>query len=159
MSDGAENNHSEGGQSQSKVNWGKIGGDILAGAAIAVGIIIVFPVVGEALAPALGAIGSAIGGVFTHGAAMSAATLGTIMAKTFGVALAVGGALHFAKEGEKAEAKEATQDANYQAQADAYDQRSFAAEQDIRKMQALMVSRMQAAGHEPAMAMATTRQR
>ena len=40
------------------------------------------------------------------------------------------------------------------AQSLASDQRSFAAEQDIRKMQAVMMARMQAQGYQPAMAMA-----
>jgi len=124
---------------KSSVNWGELGKNILAGAAILAGAILVFP----SLVPALGGALASMGAAFTGSAA-----LGTILKVGAGIGLAIAGATHLMAD------KAGSADEVLDKQAAQYDQRSFAAEHDIRKMQALMIARMQAQGHEPAMAMA-----
>ena len=134
----------------SSVNWGGLTKDILAGAAIVAGACIVFPGLAGGLVAALAAAGTALGAA-TSGAfaAGSGAGIGILLTKAFGVALAFMGASHFSNKGE---------DNAPIFVAPSESDASFAAREDMRKMQALMLMRMQAQGYQPAMATAPARQ-
>jgi uncharacterized membrane protein YccC len=151
----------ETGNQNSSVNWGGLGKNLLAGAAIVAGAIIVFPVLAGALAAGIAGIGTAFGAasasvtastaIATTAAATAApAWAGGLMTNLIGIAIAAAGAAYLFRD-------KSSNNAPQSAETDEYTQRSFAAEQDIRKMQAIMLARMQANGYQPAYAMAQGR--
>jgi hypothetical protein len=127
---------------KSGISWGGLGKDILAGAAIVTGLLIVFPGLGAGLMAAAGAAGLALGAATENVASGGMPEgVGTLLTKAFGAALAYFGATHFMKKGDSPELSSQQESAE-----------SFTAREDIRKMQALMTARMQAQGYQPAMA-------
>jgi hypothetical protein len=132
----------------SNISWGKV----LAGAAIVAGAIMMAPVLAPAAAAGVIAIGHAIMGLFAGGAAGTGSALvtaltGTVAREVAGAALLGGGIMYFSGEKDR---KNAAVEQNVAAA----EGNSFAMREDMRKMQALMVARAQAAGYQPAMAMA-----
>jgi len=132
---------------ESSVNWGKLGKNLLAGAAIVVGACIVFPGLAGALLTGLGALGTSIGGM-SIGTVSGEVTsgIGVLLTKAFGVALAAGGASYLLSDHGKHSAP------SVEGPVEAPE--SYIAREDMRKMQAVMLARMQAQGYQPAMALA-----
>ena len=82
----------------------------------------------------------------TAGATWMEAGIGALITKAIGVVAAVAGASYFLKKDDK----EAAPDMGAKRE----EEQSFAVREDMRRMQALMVARMQATGYQPAMAVA-----
>ena len=141
---------------KSSINWGGIGKGILAGGAIIAGIAIVCPgmltgvveglsKIGTAAPAAVaaepGMVENAISG-FTGGiASMIGKGITSIALKVAGVALVVTGANYLMSD-------KSTSNAEEHATRHAEAKESFALREDMRKMQAVMVARMQNAGQE-----------
>ncbi len=136
---------------ESSINWGGLTKGLLAGGAIIAGIAIVCPGCLSGIADALSKIGAPVAGKAAPSLVENGvdyiksgvgSMLGTVIAKVAGVALAVTGIKYLLSDKPNNAAEHATQ--YHEAQ------ESFALREDMRKMQAVMASRMQAAGHEPA---------
>jgi hypothetical protein len=136
------------------ISWGGLVKGIVATAAIVAGAELVFPGliagvisavkdVGAAIADKFAAIGTAAAAETTAAATTEAApgalskNIGWLATKVGGIVLAVSGLKYLTSEKEEAPERE-----------------SFAAQEDMKRMQALMVARMRAQGYQPAMAMA-----
>ena len=140
----------------SGVRWGALGKTILAGAAIAAGVMLVTPA-GAAMLTSMGAAGGSLAASSPSLAAAATATaefmssgIGWLVTKLVGAAVLYKGAQALGdsdKEGPDLNARQKEAEM------------SFAAREDMRKMQAVMVARMKANGYQPAMAAANDRGR
>ncbi len=136
---------------KSSINWGGIGKGLLAGGAIIAGIAIVCPGMLSGVVETLGKIGTAAPevvkaepGIVEN--ALSGVTsaigsgIGAVVTKIAGVALAVTGINYLMSD--------KTNNAEEHGQRYAEAKESFALREDMRKMQAVMVTRMQNAGQD-----------
>ena len=133
-------------QQGGKINWGGLVKNILAGAAIVVGVEMVMPGTFSAIASAFPSAVPSTGGTMFSSATMEG--IGLIIQKVAGAVIAGMGLSYLFSDG--------TQNENSDRHAERYSEakESFALREDMRKQQAVMIARMKAAGHEPAMAMA-----
>lgn len=142
---------------KSSINWGGLCKGLLAGAAIVVGVEMVCPGTVSGILGSMKDMGSGIGKLFTSGGGAPTGEvakeagnwmtsgIGWLVTKVAGAVAVVMGANYLLSD--KKESHE-TQRAQQHHEA----RESFALREDMRKMQAVMVARMQASGHEPAMA-------
>ncbi len=136
------------------ISWGGLVKGLVATAAVVAGVELVFPGfvagvisaakdVGAAIADKIGSVGTAAAEKTTEAATTEAApgalskTVGWLATKIGGIVLAVTGVKYLTAEKEEAPERE-----------------SFAAQEDMKRMQALMMARMRAQGYQPAMQMA-----
>ena len=157
-----------GDDSKSSVNWGQLGKNMLAGAAIVAGVMIVAPGAIPAVITALSSAATAAGAAFTTTGAATATAgtttgvlagaetwlasgIGALITKAVGIVAAVAGATYLLSDSKDT----SDEGVGYRRE----EQESFAAREDMRKMQAVMIARMQAAGYQPAMALANGRGR
>lgn len=132
---------------ESSINWGGLAKGILAGAAVVAGVVLVAPGLLGGLVEGVQNIGTSLAGTADTEPNAAAQTLGWLVKKAAGIALAVTGASYLlsgGSGGNEAEHASRHQEAR----------ESFALREDMRKMQAVMMARMQAAGQDPAAGMA-----
>jgi|GEM_PF-6729796 len=130
------------GQEKKSINWGGLIKGLAAGAAIIAGVMLVAP----GLIPG---IAEGLGGLFSGGASPALTEgIGLVITKVAGAAMAITGLSYLFSD--KSGADNASRHAEHHAEA----KESFAIREDMRKMQAVMMARMQANGHQPAMAAA-----
>lgn len=138
--------------SDSAIRWGGLIKNIAAGAAIVAGIALVAPSLIPDLIHGIGSLGSGTAG--TAAPLLSEGLLkgmGEVVRYALGAGLAITGLTYLFSD----------HNDNGERHAEAFTEarESFQIREDIRKMQAVMKIRMQAAGHEPAMAIAAPAQR
>ena len=125
-----------------KTNWGGLAKTILAGAAILIGVEMIAPGLISNIIPASLSTGSG-SGMFTEEAMKG---IGLIVQKVAGAVIAGIGLSYLFSD--KSQNENAERHAEHFSEA----KESFAVREDMRKMQTVMMARMKAAGHEPAMA-------
>ena len=129
------------------INWGGLVKGILAGAAVVAGIAL-------ATTGSLSGLGNFLSGMMAGNPGANSALpavlekIGDVLPRVIGAMIAFSGASYLFSDG-------SSQNENAQRHSENYTEakESFAAREDMRKMQAVMIARMKAAGHEPAMAM------
>lgn len=126
------------------INWGGLVKGIIAGAAVVAGIFLIAPTTFTELFSGAGAGGTGIGESLKG----IVESLGPIARPLAGAAIATVGLTQLFSDGSSNENAERHSQAHHEAK------ESFAIREDMRKMQTVMMARMKAAGHEPAMAMA-----
>lgn len=126
-------------KSDNSVTWG----GVVAGAAVAAGAVLVFPSVVPSLAGGLESIGEAIVSTVTGIAGEAAVpTISAETARTIAGATLLGGGLAYLGMG--GSSKKSADDLFDEA-VTTQDQAGFAAREDMKRMQALMMARMQVA--------------
>lgn len=130
-----------------KINWGGLIKGLAAGLAVVAGVMLVAPGLIPSIAEGIGGMFSSAGGstFLTEG-------IGAVITKVAGAAMAFTGLRYLLSD------KSESENAERHAQAYHEAKESFAIREDMRKMQAVMLARMQAAGHQPAMDMAQAQQ-
>jgi hypothetical protein len=145
-------------QKKSSINWGGLAKGLLAGAAIVAGVMIVCP---QVIAPLITAVKSIVPTITAAGQTAASTPgvaaaiepnffsqgIGSLIVRAAGAVMAFGGAHYLLSNKEESPHSERMQRAH-----EAQD--SFAVREDMRRMQGLMVARMQANNYQPAMALA-----
>lgn len=124
-------------------NWGGLVKGILAGVAIVAGVELILP---GTVSGIIGAFGQSSGGLDSFKSLVEG--LGPTVRVIAGGAMAAVGVSALFSDSSQNENAERHSLAHHEAK------ESFAIREDMRKMQTVMMARMKAAGHEPAMAMA-----
>ena len=131
------------------INWGGLVKGILAGAAVVAGIAL-------ATTGSLSGLGNLLSGMMASTPGGGSSTLplviekiGDVLPRVIGAMIAFTGASYLFSDGSSNQNENAQRHSEHYTEA----KESFAAREDMRKMQAVMMARMKAAGHEPAMAM------
>jgi hypothetical protein len=132
--------------SSKNVNWGGLTTNILAGAAIVIGVELVFPGLSMNLFEGIKGIAtSMVPSAASSEPSFFSTAMGALLTKIAGVAMGIVGVSYLTAD--KGAAPEPHHHTHEQRE-------SFTARLDMQKTQAVMMARMQAQGHEPAMAMA-----
>ncbi len=133
------------------INWGGLIKGIVAGAAILVGVELVVPGLLAGAIAGIGGMFAASGGAAAASPALTGAMSGMGLVLTKAAGLALGGiGLSYLLSDKPSNSENGGRHAQDFTEA----KESFAAREDIRKMQTVMKMRMAASGHEPAAAMA-----
>jgi hypothetical protein len=137
------------------INWGGLAKGLIAGAAIVVGFALVCPGTTGSIIEGVKNFGqnvdgkgfmSALSDMFKPGESnWMSSSIGWLVTKVAGAAALIMGANYLLSD-----KKESHESGRAREHHEARE--SFALREDMRKMQAVMVARMQASGHEPAMA-------